>query len=252
VLVSWLSRSLTALVLYHADTVDISRRPEDFISYVMLSTRAVTPAVAAWRAVWRADSGTSDEDVWAASDPVALWNSVFSGFHTATMTAIPPFVTVLGPSVLSSPDGVKFYTPDMIPGLLAGDSAAIEMLRVRRRQYLDATFAASSSAPSNYPLHATVRAVMLKRFPKDLDYSTKQAEAVIASLSRFNCKATKTAKGNLYTRDFAEVVTFAVTSFLAARRALIEGGPVEVKETGDFVPLERLVAVEIALLGSDL
>ena len=245
-------RSATAFALFKADIVDISRRTEDFIANVL--QRPSNAAAATWRTVWSAASDRTDADVWATTNLPSQWNDLYQHYHVATMTAIPPFVTVLGPSVLCAPDGTRFYSPDMVSGLQRGDVDVVESLRVTRRRYLESTFAASTAAPSNYPLHVTVRAVMLKRFPDDLEYKVEHAAAVMSSLLRSQRQQT----GNLYTRDFGDVVEFAIGSFLAARRVLRgDGGALAsispaVVETGDFVPFERLVAVEVALLSGRL
>jgi hypothetical protein len=172
--------------------------------------------------LWSADSD-SDTAVMRSLDLRGHLESKFSPMHVATMKTIPEFVTVYGPSVLAAPDGTRFYMGDMESvDVVAEVTAAADAIAARRKAYLETTFhAGHPDTASSYPLHATTRSVLLTEFPASVEYVPEMAQAVARALL-------KHGKGNLYTEDFADVVEFAVKSFLRARianRALPEPLP---------------------------
>jgi hypothetical protein len=140
-----------------------------------------------------------------------LLDREFARFHKASMLAIPPFATVLGPSVLGAPDGTRFYH-----GPLSRAMRHAAEIEEARKQYLARTFATSRAdlCPSSYPLHLTVRRIMSRReFRGDLVFQQRHADAVAEELFR------KAKNCNIYTQDFQDVVVECVRSFLDARAA---------------------------------
>jgi hypothetical protein len=166
-----------------------------------------------------------DEDVEAAVDLRGALEVLFSGYQkvpSGSAARIPPFATVLGPSVLFAADGTAFL--DACPeseeedgsgsGYCRADDFDRRVLKCARakKRYMQATFGADApDTACTYPLHALTRVVMVTQFPTVLEYAPEQAAAVARALF-------DRAQGNIFTQDFEVVVTFAVKSYLEARR----------------------------------
>ena len=195
-------QALARVVLLNHDAL-VSQRVEAFLARALRDG----PKDSLVARVWFADG--EDEEVQREVDLRARLDAPFVPMHTTAMTAIPPFATVYGPSVLRAPDGTTFYPEPLAALDCVRDADAVS---AARRAYLVATFRADTPATaSNYPLHAATRTVLGRLFHWDLQPRPEHATAVADYLEKLN-------KGNIFTEDFGQVVQFAVESFLAARR----------------------------------
>ena len=210
---------------------DISVSAEDFITRELRRSSVLKDA---WWSL-AADNVTFATDIGLDT----LLDREFTRFHKTSMVAIPPFVTVLGPSVLEAADGTKFYD-----GPLSSAMLHAEEIRAARDQYMRSTFADKrhDKGSSNYPLHWFVRRVMLQaEFRDDVEFKPQHALAVVDLLYR------QAKDKNIYTPDFAEVVEWCIKSFLKERCANRFGNEADdaLKESARRVPFEDLLAAEV-------